>query len=224
VAVGEATPLDLFYSRATIYGDVWEVMDYVTADDDLLLDRWPWLENKHDILSGEAGMLANPGGTFMYSVWNQWEETLLPDGHELVFNSDILFRRVMYLPDDSTVERIPYIETLYAPEDTLFSQEADDVITLIVTGKDFDRVGEDQELVEYEWLVDGAPWAGPEGDFETDCYQTQQCNMPARNLSNGWHGFSVRGKDNDGQWSKTLTFDVLVWRAVTQVFIPMTTK
>ena len=30
VAEGEAVPLDLFYSRATVYGDVWEVMDYTT--------------------------------------------------------------------------------------------------------------------------------------------------------------------------------------------------
>ncbi len=28
VPIGEATPLDLYYSRATVYGDVWEVMDY----------------------------------------------------------------------------------------------------------------------------------------------------------------------------------------------------
>ncbi len=40
------------------------------------LIRWPWLENKADDLSGEAGMVANPGGTFMYSVWNQWKEEI----------------------------------------------------------------------------------------------------------------------------------------------------
>ena len=49
VAEGEATPLDLYYSRATVYGDDWEVMDYTTEDDDLFLDRWPWVENKDDI-------------------------------------------------------------------------------------------------------------------------------------------------------------------------------
>ena len=38
-------------------------------------------------------MLANPGGTFMYTVWNQWQEEITVDEcgdeHELVFNSDI---------------------------------------------------------------------------------------------------------------------------------------
>ena len=42
-------------------------------------------------------MLANPGGTFMYAVWNQWEEDILHTvdeygllhEEELVFNSDI---------------------------------------------------------------------------------------------------------------------------------------
>ena len=24
-------------------------------------------------------MLANPGGTFMYTVWNQWKEEILPE-------------------------------------------------------------------------------------------------------------------------------------------------
>ena len=43
-----------------------------------MLDRWPWLENAADDLSGEASMLANPGGTFMYAVWNQWKEELRP--------------------------------------------------------------------------------------------------------------------------------------------------
>ena len=32
VAVGEATPLDLFYSRATVYGDFYETMVYVNQD------------------------------------------------------------------------------------------------------------------------------------------------------------------------------------------------
>ena len=72
------------------------MMDYTTDTDDPLLDRWPWVENKADILSGEAGMVANPGGTFMYTVWNQWQEL----EEDVITNSDIWFRRLMYLPDD----------------------------------------------------------------------------------------------------------------------------
>lgn len=105
VAEGEAVPLDLYYSRATVYGDVWELdPDWYDPVTGVIEDyRWPWVENKIDILSGEASMLANPGGTFMYAVWNQWQEEILPDGHELIFNSDIWYRRFLYLPDDTTV-------------------------------------------------------------------------------------------------------------------------
>ena len=52
-------------------------------------------------------MVANPGCTFMYIVWNQWEEELYTDEfgveHELMFNADMPFRRHMYLIDDDTV-------------------------------------------------------------------------------------------------------------------------
>ena len=32
VAEGEAVPLDLYYSRATVYGDVWELIQIGTTD------------------------------------------------------------------------------------------------------------------------------------------------------------------------------------------------
>ena len=49
---GRSHPLNLYYSRATVY--VYEVMDYTTPDDDELLDRWPWLENKDGVASSNS--------------------------------------------------------------------------------------------------------------------------------------------------------------------------
>ena len=155
VAEGEAIPLDLFYSRATVWGDVWEVMDYVTDTDDLLVDRWPWVENKHDILSGEAGMVANPGCTFMYIVWNQWEEELYVDEfgveHELMFNADMPFRRHMYLPDDvvenEEIFSAPVADILSSPSAGL----ATDQLTFIGTGLDADNPDGNDGIVSYDW-------------------------------------------------------------------------
>lgn len=120
VAVGEAIPLDLFYSRATVFGDVYEYFDYLQDAEDCNPDpltgevdwstclepRWPWLENAADDLSGEASVVLNPGGTFAYNVWNQWREEITVDEygveHELVYDSDIWFRRLLWLPDEAT--------------------------------------------------------------------------------------------------------------------------
>jgi hypothetical protein len=158
VAEGEAVPLDLFYSRATVYGDVWEVMDYTTDTDDLLLDRWPWIENKHEILSGEAGMVANPGCTFMYIVWNQWEEELYVDEfgveHELMFNADMPFRRTMYIWEDEVIPTTaPVADILAAPTAAL----ATDQLTFVGTGLDADNPDGADGIVSYDWYssIDG---------------------------------------------------------------------
>ncbi len=217
VAEGEATPLDLYYSRATNYGDDYEVMDYVTSVDDEVLDRWPWLENKAEILSGEASMLANPGGTFMYAVWNQWEEEILPDGHELVFNSDILFRRLMYLPDEvlASVDRLPYIELIYTGDSNIYDQTME--IDLFASARDLDKMGDGEDIVAYEWTVDGVVVSPIYLDDSGQHY-----NAPPRTLSNGWHGFSVRAQDNEGHWSKAATQTILLVEDLTKrtIFLP----
>ncbi|PKO10071.1 MAG: hypothetical protein CVU40_07615 [Chloroflexi bacterium HGW-Chloroflexi-2] len=239
VAEGEATPLDLYYSRATVYGDVWEVMDYVTDKDDLVLDRWPWLENKSDILSGEAGMLANPGGTFMYSVWNQWEEEIthwvdeygLEHEEELVFNSDIIFRRLMYLPDDTTLEvNLPPVASILATSQEVYGVTEDQIISLLATARDLDKMGDESldPIQEYVWTINGVavPVEFQEEfkDMGFDCFQDKQCNAPARvvsghwdgyqfqqpgwsgqnNYNLGWYEFALQVKDNDdpAKWSK----------------------
>ena len=103
-------------------------------------------------------MVANPGGTFMYAVWNQWEEEITIDEfgneHENLFNSDMPFRRHMYLPDDTTIEVAPVAEIMLAPTAAL----AADQLTFIGSGFDADDLdGAEQHrslrlVLEHRWL------------------------------------------------------------------------
>ncbi len=233
VTDGEAVPLDLFYSRATVYGDVWEMMDGTMTETDEIevLDRWPWLENKKDDLSGEAGMLANPGGTFMYAVWNQWKEEIGEDGHELVYDSDMIFRRLMY---NDNLELTPVTVIEFQSAD-MIATSSDDVLTLIISARDLDRLGDGDEITAIEWSIDGIVYNGCD---------SKVCNMPARTLSEGWDGFdnqagsggygsheiAVRVKDNDpnrenpaelGNWSKHAKTAVIVADTIYKVRLPM---
>jgi hypothetical protein len=245
VAEGEATPLDLYYSRATVYGDEWELDPdwYTEVDGEIIIDdyRWPWLENKADILSGEAGMLANQGGTFMYAVWNQWQEEIGDDGHELVFDSDIIFRRLLYIPDaeDAIAESAPFVYFLYTG-DVMYSVEDDDTITMVVTARDMDRLGDGDEITEYEWI-----FMTPDGyEHRLDGCTGRICNAPARTLSEGWDGFgssggvgwaemAVRVKDNDpnqerpeemGNWSNQIKTSLLLAKTIYTVQLPFLTR
>jgi hypothetical protein len=101
---GEATPLDLFYSEGIAFGDFYTGFDHslnagATVTDGeggtayFVMPQFDALEGAADLLSGEAGLELTPAGTFMHSVWNQWQETL--DG--TIYNSDAWYRRVMFL-------------------------------------------------------------------------------------------------------------------------------
>ncbi len=105
VAVGEAEPLDLFYSRAVDWGDhylVWQ--DEATAeclpsaDDELLAgfcNEFDALEGSQSSESGEASITTSPGGQFFYAFWNQVDFD--KQGREI--GSDVWFRRVLFLDD-----------------------------------------------------------------------------------------------------------------------------
>ncbi len=208
VDVGEAVPLDLYYSRATVYGDVWEQDEEWLVDHEDFAWRWPWLENKTEILSGEAAMLANPGGTFCYIVWNQWEEEILPDGHELIFNSDMPFRRLMYLSDTSIVETAPTASILYVSATTL-SQLDGDILTLAGSARDLDKVG--GGIVAYKWT------SNLDGEVGND----QVLTIPAADLSRGRHTFTFTALDDEGQWSRAVTVNVTVAEQIYRVMLPM---
>ena len=85
----------MYYSRAFNFGDDYELVD---TDDDGVGDYFDWLENKKKYHAAEAAVTANPGGTFFYAIWNQWQEDKL----ENIFDSDAILRRVMFLDEDVT--------------------------------------------------------------------------------------------------------------------------
>jgi len=226
VAVGEAIPLDLFYSRATDFGDTYEFFDYENDTEDCidadtgLIDwatciqpRWPWLENATDDLSGEASVVLNPGGTFAYNVWNQWQEEILPDGHELIFNSDMIFRRLLYLPDDSEyvpdpVATILYVSTLAA------DQSEDEIIYLFGTAQAFGI----EEIVQYRWMYEGSNGEVINLTDELGC--EKQCNVPSRTLHPGWGEFSFDARDGKG-WSKPVSVKILIAEELTEIHLPL---
>ncbi len=209
VDVGEAVPLDLFYSRATVWGDVWELdPDYYDEATGEIEDyRWLWAEKDHEILSGEASMLANPGGTFMYAVWNQWEEEILPDGHELVFNSDMIYRRFMYLPDDAEALALPPTASILYVSATTVEQLAGDVLTLAGSARDFNAGG----IVAYKWTSDLDGVVGNE----------QVLKIAAADLSRGRHTFTFSALDGKGHWSRSATVTVNVVQQIYRVMLPM---
>lgn len=233
VTEGEAVPLNLYYSRATAYGDTFEWFDYVNdpldgdpVDGELVptIDvepRWPWLENAADDLSGEASVVMNPGGTFVYNVWNQWQEEILPDGHELIYDSDIWFRRLLYLPDDSTVELIPTATILYISHT---AADYEDEITFIGTGRDLDRLGDG--TLEYAWSTNlGLTPAGTLSTEGNAVFCTSQvCNKPGWAFVPGFHTISFKVKDDEGTWSTTKTFTIFIAEELTQVYLPVTIK
>ncbi|MBU1061077.1 MAG: hypothetical protein KJ804_22480 [Proteobacteria bacterium] len=103
---GEAPPQDMYYSRATNYGDDYEyVWDETIAVDDgaggLTYDLtsntnegyFDWLEGKEDTHAAEASMHASPGGKFFWAVWEQWKE----DADGEAYDTDAPLRRLMFL-------------------------------------------------------------------------------------------------------------------------------
>jgi hypothetical protein len=221
VDIGEAVPLDLYYSRATVYGDIWEWYDYVNDPIDYcapedetcnlieIEPRWPWLENAEEDLSGEASVVFNPAGTFSYQVWNQWKEEILPDGHEHLYDSDMIFRRLMYVPDD--YEWAPIVTLLYQ-SDTTLSREQGDVLILVGTARDRDNLGEG--IVEYQWhsSLDGVL-----GHDKT-------LVIPASSLTVGRHAISFSALDGEGNWATPVGTTLLVAERANTVYLPLVSR
>jgi hypothetical protein len=159
--------------------------------------RFPWLENQKDDLSGEASVVMNPGGTFVYNVWNQWKEEILPDGHELVSDSDTIFRRLLWLPDDSTINYYPIGGILYVSHDSVLKSRGGEV-TFIGTGRDIDHVGEG--IVSYEWT------SSLDGVLST----SRVYNAPVYDLSDGVHTITFTVLDDEGSSSRPISFKLWV--------------
>jgi hypothetical protein len=196
VAEGEATPLDLFYSRGTNWGDDYDLVEYYNAGTGETTLGFDWLEHDREDLSGEAANTANNSGTFYYAIWNQWQE----DEHENVSDSDAIFRRLMYLDDDiqdyMPVASILYVSTAQADYD-------DPDIVLVGTGRDLDKMGNDNVLGDG---IENVRWWS---DIEGHECQERRWQFPPTGLTPGWHSFSFGVQDNEGNWSSPQT--VQIW-------------
>jgi hypothetical protein len=122
-AEGEPEPLDLFYSRAVLFGDHYQVW---AQEDDLSVcypsdphevevpeelvgsgfcNEFDQMEQgRPELEASEASLEANPGGQFLYGVWAQIDH--LNDGE-----SDPVARRVWwiddYIPSDENAWTLP---------------------------------------------------------------------------------------------------------------------
>ncbi len=208
VADMAAIPLDLFYSRAEVYGDTYEVEEVFisTGSGQEIEGRWPWLENKHDDLSGEAGLTSSPSGDFFYAVWNQWQE-LEPD---VITNSDIIFRRVMYI-DEEVAD--PQVKLLYLSSAMI---TVNDELLIIATAYDGDHANgiPTEDIAEEVWTLtyDGVT---------TIVGADSTLRMPPGNLHPGWQHFQFKAKDKGGRWSPGLDVMVYVSEAVYKYFMPV---
>jgi hypothetical protein len=207
VAEGEATPLDLFYSRATNWGDDYDLVEYYNASTGETTLEFDWLEHDRDDLSGEAANTANNGGTFYYVIWNQWQE----DEFENVSESDAIFRRVMFLDD---VERDPIASILHVSHTMA---DYDDTLLLIGSARDGDQVDgpPHEDIAEVSWTDTFNGVTTVVGD-------QRELNVPASSFQPGWHSFSFQAKDKGGRWSPGVTVDIWIVEELHQTFLPLT--
>lgn len=208
VAEGEATPLDLFYSRAAVYGDEYDYVEYYKDQDgdgqaELVLE-WDWLENQAEILSGEASIGSNSGGTFFYAAWSQWQE----DEEEVISNSDAWYRRVMYLDDEDAV---PSVSILYTSHLFVGYNTATEV-TFVGSARDNDHLGDG--IVAYLWQSDIA------GVLCTE----QTCSIPVTMFTPGEHLISFTAQDAEGNWANEASFMLFVADTLWQQFLPTTVR
>ena len=201
VDVGEATPLDLFYSRATEWGDKYFTVEKIDPSNGDTIDVWDWLENQQDDLSGEASILSNPGGNFFYATWNQWQEF----EEEVIENSDAWFRRVWFNDDDDLG---PVVTGLW------FTPNAADIdsnieVRFVGTARDRDQMG--HGIVGYRWH------SSLDGPLSAE----QSFSVPVNSLSLGVHAINFSGRDNEGNWAPDRMIYFLVAEELHQIYLPL---
>jgi len=100
VAFGkEGEPLNMYYSQAYNWGD-----DYTGNTATVPSGTFPVLQvlNVVGTNASESSITANPDGSFMYSIWNQWQYSDPTDYADASYdspeiNEDAIFRRLMFL-------------------------------------------------------------------------------------------------------------------------------
>jgi hypothetical protein len=189
VTLGEATPLNLYYSRARNWGDDYYLVEYFNQNTGETYYAWDWLENQKEDLSGEACVWANPGGTFFYAVWNQWRE----DEHEHVTDSDIWYRRVMFIDDDA-IQAAPVVSILYVSHAQVDSKTSE--LRLVGSA----HASGSATIVAYEWMSSRDGFLSSKKEFAIQ--------EPIRNMALGRHTIQFRAQDSNGNWSRSVTVEI----------------
>lgn len=227
-----AVPLDMYYSRASNFGDDWDEQDACATDlddpwypsancsDDTLTDmRWDWLENGDDWAT-EASVEGNPDGSKFYAVWNQELFLGLDNyGLELYTDMDSEFRRVFYnlYTDVAPTASIVYVSATY------LSISNNDVLTLIGSARDNDRLG-DSNFINWLWFDDNGAIYCKIDDYNDDGTPIYECEketeVRASDLGPGMHHLHLRVSDNEGRDSLVDSVTVYVFEQLYQVHLP----
>jgi hypothetical protein len=222
-------PMDMYYSRASNFGDDWDEQDAcatdledpwypsssVVCEEGEVELRWDWLENGDD-LATEASVYGNPNGDRFYAVWNQELPTGEFDGlgEEIFTDMDTEFRRIFFNLD--YVDTAPTAAIVYVS--TKFVRPEDDGLVLLGSAWDNDRIDGTpyEDIAEVEWTItyDGVTQVIDDGDNDP-----KRLNLPRGNLHPGWQQFAFRAKDKGGKWSPGATVDILVLD--NPIFIPI---
>ena len=213
VAEGEAVPMDLFYSRATVWGDYYDLVERYDATNELV-EEFDWLERDPEYLSGEAANTCNPGGTFYYAIWNQWQE----DAEENVSNSDAYFSRKMWLDDLDQADYLPRTSILYVSTDRADYEDED--IVLVGSARDTDRVGNDGP--DDDGIQSAGWWVTIKE--ESHFYEGRTMQRPPNGFIPGKHDFSFVAQDNENNWSEPKTVSIWIAEKFYDTYLPIISR
>jgi hypothetical protein len=233
-------PLDMYYSRASNFGDDWDEQDICTVDpleswypsssivceDGEVELRWDWLENGDD-LATEASVYGNSNGDRFYAVWNQELPIGIDEhGEDIFTNMDSQFRRIFY---NFTTDAAPTASIMYASANIL-DQSAGDVLVLVGTGRDWDRLGDGQQIINYNWFDDKGSIFCKIDDYDEDTgepiYECEkETEIKAADMDPGKHVIKFAAQDNESNWSLASEIEVFVFEQIAgRVYIPFMSR
>ena len=214
VAEGEAVPMDLFFSRASSFGDDYALVEYANTGTGEITSGFDWLEHDREELSGEAANTANNGGTYYYVIWNQWQE----DEHENVSNSDAIFRRLMWLTDEQSLnmDYQPISSILYQSTDRADYDDED--IILVGTGRDLDRMGNEDPSADG---IENVRWWS---DIQGHICSERTMKAPPNGFIPGKHAFNFQVQDNEENWSRPNTVTIWIAEQFYDNYLPLVTR
>ncbi|MGD8791033.1 MAG: choice-of-anchor O protein [Anaerolineae bacterium] len=215
-------PLDMYYSRASNFGDDWDEQDACATDLDdpwypsanVVCEegevelRWDWLEN-HDDQATEASVFGNPNGDRFYAVWNQELPIGVDDHGETIYtNMDSQFRRIFY----NFYVDVPPTGDLVFLDPPAAAHDRDDTLIFVGTARDNDRLG--PGIVEYMWR----------SDLDGLLSHEQTFSIEATDLSLGIHTISFSARDDEGNWSLEDSRQILVADHLYGHYLPLISR